>query len=96
VEPNNNQDDASSTSEVSSRASQPTSCVKTSPIKKKRQVIVVEVSLLKGTEGPNCRADPLVKEVCCLPGALVKDVKRKFPTLVRSSDCPPLFQVGRS
>ena len=57
---------------------------------------VIGDSLLKGTEGTICRRDPLLREACCLPGAWVKDVKRKLPTLVRPSDYYPLliFQVG--
>ncbi|KAK4810734.1 hypothetical protein QYF61_007708 [Mycteria americana] len=46
---------------------------------------VVVTQDMKGTEGPICRLDPLLREVCCLPGAWVKDVKRKLPTLVAGS-----------
>ena len=69
VELNNNGDDGSSSLEVSPRLSRPTPCVKTASIKKKRRVIAIRDSLLKGTEGPICRRDPLLREVCCLPGA---------------------------
>jgi len=43
-----------------------------------------------------CKSDPLLRKVCCLPGAWVNDVKRKLPTLVQCSDYYPLFifQVG--
>ena len=53
-------------------------------------------SLLRGTEGPICRPDPVRREVCCLPGARVRDITRKLPKLVRSSDYFPLLvvQVG--
>jgi len=96
VEPNNNKDADSSSSEVSSRLSQPTSCVKTGPIKKKRQFDVIGDSLLRGTEGPICRSDPLLRELCCLLRAWAKDVKRKIPTLVQPSDYYPfLFFSGR-
>ena len=49
-----------------------------------------------GTEGPICRPDPLHREVCCLPGGRVNDLKAKLPTLVRPKDYYPLlvFQVG--
>ena len=59
--------------------------VKTVSIRKKGQVIDIGDSLLKGTEGPICRPDPFLREVCCLPRAWVKDVKRKLPTLVQPS-----------
>jgi len=43
-----------------------------------------------------CRADPPLRQVCCFPGAQVKDITRKLPSLVRPSDCYPLlpFRVG--
>ncbi|KAK4822152.1 hypothetical protein QYF61_010413 [Mycteria americana] len=44
----------------------------------KRRVIVIGDSLLKGTEGPVCRPDPLLREVCCLPGAHVKVFNSKI------------------
>ncbi|KAK4826596.1 hypothetical protein QYF61_010358 [Mycteria americana] len=72
VEPNNDEDNGSSSLEVWLRLSRPTPCVKTASIKKKRQVILIGDSLLKGTEGSICRPDPLLREVCCLPGAWVK------------------------
>ena len=52
------------------------------------------VTLLKGTEGPICRPDPLHSEGCYLPGA--KDMRKKLPCLVRPPDYYPLllFQVG--
>ncbi|KAK4816911.1 LOW QUALITY PROTEIN: hypothetical protein QYF61_024921 [Mycteria americana] len=51
---------------------------------------------LRGTEGPLCRTDPPLREVCCLPGAPVKDVTRIRPSLVQPSDYYPLllFHVG--
>jgi len=65
--------------------------------KKKRRVIVTGNSLLRGTEGPICRPDPSHGEVCCLPGARVRDAAKKLPGLVRTSDYYPLLvmQVGR-
>ena len=64
--------------------------------KRKRRVIVVGHSLLKGTEGPICRPDPSHREVCCLPGARVKDITGELLGLVRISDYYPLLvvQVG--
>lgn len=46
-----------------------------------------EETLLRETEGPVCRLDPF-SDVCCPPGAQIKDVKRKLPTLVWASDYP--------
>jgi len=43
-------------------------------------------SLLRGTIGPICQPDLFHREVCCLPGAPVRDVARKLPGLVRPSD----------
>ncbi|XP_048824010.1 uncharacterized protein LOC125703493 [Lagopus muta] len=70
--------------------------LKTASSGKERRVIVVGDSLLKGTEGPICRPDPTRREVCCLPGARVRDISRKLPGLIRPSDYYPLLvvQVG--
>ena len=43
-------------------------------------------SLLRGTEGSICRLDPSHREMCCLPGARVRDITRKLPELVKSTD----------
>ena len=53
-------------------------------------------SLLKGTEGPIYRPDPTHREVCCLPGARVRDFAKKVKRLVRPTDYYPLlvFQAG--
>jgi len=85
-----------STSEEAQRSEGPPSRITTSSKRKKRRVIVVGDSQLRGTEGPICWADPSLREVCCLPGARVKDIARKLPRLVRPSDYYPLllFHVG--
>ena len=75
-----------STPEELRRPERPTPHITTTSTKKKRQVIVAGRSLLKGTEGPICRADPPHREVCCLPGAWVRDITRKIPSLIRPSD----------
>ncbi|KGL92731.1 hypothetical protein N301_10736, partial [Charadrius vociferus] len=95
-ERNNSEDGNPPRLEDSLRPSQTTTQIKTSSVKKKRRVIVMGDSILRGTEGPICRPDPLYREVCCLPGARVRDVKRKLPSLVRQSDYYPLlvFQIG--
>ena len=89
-------DDSLSTPEVSPRSEECTSRINTTSTRKKRQVIAVGDSLLRGTEGPICQTDPPLREVCCLPGARVKDVTRILPSLVRPSDYYPLllFHVG--
>ena len=71
-------------------------CLETASVRKGRRGIVVGDSLLWGTEGSICRPDPTCKEVCCLPGARVRDITRKLPKLVRSTDYFPLLivQVG--
>ncbi|KFP04718.1 hypothetical protein N300_13098, partial [Calypte anna] len=69
------------------------SLIKTSPTKKRRRVVVVGDSLLRGTEGPICRPDPSHREVCCLPGARVRDITKRLPQLIRPSDYYPLLVV---
>lgn len=63
-----------------------TSQLKTASDKKERRVIVIGNSLLKGTEGPICRVDPHLREVCSLPGARIKDIARELPKLVHPTD----------
>ncbi|XP_054680227.1 collagen alpha-1(I) chain-like [Grus americana] len=81
-------DDSRATPEVSPRPERPTPHIVTTSTKKKRQVTVVGDSLLRGTEGPVCRADPPFREVCCLTGAHVKDVTRKLPSLTAGTGVP--------
>ena len=68
-------------------------CSKTASSKKERRVIVVGESLLSGTEGPICQPDPTRRELCCLPGARVRDISRKLPGLIHPSDYYPLLIV---
>ena len=70
--------------------------LKTASSKKERRVIVVGDSLLRGTEGPICWPDPTRREVCCLPGARVRDISRKLPGLIDPSDYYPLLIVQSS
>lgn len=53
-------------------------------------------SLLKGTEGLIHHPDPTHREVCCLPGAVIRDIARKVTHLVQPSDYYLLliFQAG--
>jgi len=85
-----------STSEEAQRSEGPPSHITTSSTRRKRRITVVGDSQLRGTEGPICRADPPLREVCCFLGARVKDIARKLPRLVRPSDYYPLllFHVG--
>jgi len=78
------------------RMSQSVPHIMTAPVKKKRRVIVIGYFLLRGTEGPICRPDPSHREICCLPVAQVRDVAKKLPGLVRSSNYYPqlVMQVG--
>jgi len=68
------------------RMSQTAPCITTASAKKKSRIIVIGDSLLRGTEDPICQLDPSHREVCCLPGACVRDVANKLPGLVRPSD----------
>ncbi|CAJ0940268.1 unnamed protein product [Ranitomeya imitator] len=64
--------------------------------KKQRRVVVVGDSLLRGTEAAICRPDITAREVCCLPGAMIKDVTDRIPKLFSSKDVHPflLIHVG--
>jgi len=73
------------------RTSQTAPRITTASTKKKRRVIVIGDSLLRGTQGPICRPDPSHREVCCLPGAWVREVAKKLPGLVWPSDYYPLL-----
>ena len=70
--------------------------IKTNSKKNPRSVIVVGDSILRGVEGPIRRLDMLHREVCCLPGAQVKDLMAQLPALGRAKDYYPLLvsQVG--
>ena len=59
--------------------------------RKKRRVLVGGDSTIGGTEGPIQRGDPPLREVCCIPGAQVKEVTRRIPSLVQPSDYYPLL-----
>lgn len=51
---------------------------------------------MKSTEGPICQAHTFHREVCYLPGAQIRDITSKLPSLVKTSDNYPLlfFHVG--
>jgi len=63
--------------------------------KKKRRVLTVGDSLLRGTEAPICRPDREAHEVCCPPGAKVQDGAKRVPQLVKSTDCYSLLLFHR-
>ena len=71
-------------------------CLETASVREGRREIVVRDSLLRGMEGLICSPDLTSMELCCLPGAHIRDITRKVPGLVCSSDyCPLLIvQVG--
>ncbi|CAM5108087.1 unnamed protein product [Natator depressus] len=64
--------------------------------KRRRRVVVVGDSLLRGTESSICRPDRENQEVCCLPGAKIRNVTERLPTLIEPSDRYPflLLHVG--
>ena len=76
-----------------SKVSQSAPHLKTTSSRRERRVIVVGDSLLRGTEGPICRPAPTHREVCCLPGAQIRDISRKLPVLICPSDYYPLLIV---
>ncbi|KFV15623.1 hypothetical protein N340_04099, partial [Tauraco erythrolophus] len=82
--------------EVSPGSERTTRCIKIASTGKKRRVMVIGDSHLRGSEGPICWADPALREVCCLLGDWVKDVSRKLPSLIQPTDYYPLllFHVG--
>jgi len=49
------------------------------------------VTLLRGNEAPICRPEREQHDVCCLPGAKVRDVAERVPQLVKSIDYYPLL-----
>lgn len=67
--------------EVSLRLNWTTSCIKLVSVKKNSWVIVTEDSLLKGRECPTCRADSLLRVVCCLPRDPGLKMKRESSAL---------------
>ena len=56
-------------------------------------MIVIGSSLLRGTKGPACQADPTCREVCCLLRVRVRDISRKLPGLIHPSNYHPLLIV---
>jgi len=86
-----NEDAGEGPSRALPRASQTAPCITTASAKKKRRVIVVDDSHLRGTDVPIYRPDLSHREVCCLPGARVRDGAGKIPGLVWPSDYYPLL-----
>ncbi|XP_073193149.1 uncharacterized protein [Lepidochelys kempii] len=63
--------------------------------KKRRWVVVVGDALLRGTESSICRPDRENREVCCLPGAKIRNVMERLPRLKPSDRYPfLLLHVG--
>ena len=67
-----------------------TSHLKTASAKRDRGVIVTGVSLLRGCM---CWSDPTCMDACCLHGVQVRNISRKFPSLIWPSDYYPLLIV---
>lgn len=63
------------------------------PSTKERRVIIVGNFLLGRSEDTICCSDPIHWEVCCLPGAGVRDITRRLPSLVCLSDYYTLLIV---
>lgn len=57
-------------------------------------VAVIGDALLREMENLICRLDPAPREVCCLPGARVRDITGKFYSLIRPSDPYWLFKLA--
>ena len=76
------------------KASQCAPSFATTSVRKKRTVTVD--SFLRGTKGLICLLDPSHREVCCLPGAWVRDVARNISCLIKPSNYYPLlvFHIG--
>jgi len=64
------------------KARQSASRFATASVRKKRRAVIIGDSLLRGTKGPICCSDQSHREVCCLPGAQVRDVARNITLLV--------------
>ena len=47
--------------------------------------------LLRGTEALTHQPDSTCREVCCPPGALLRDITRTLPAPVHPSGCSPLL-----
>lgn len=67
--------------EVLTGSERPKPDITTTSVKKKRWVLVVGDSFLRGTEGLTRWINAPLREVGCLPGAQVQDISRKLPSL---------------
>ncbi|XP_059571010.1 uncharacterized protein LOC132244080 isoform X2 [Alligator mississippiensis] len=61
--------------------------------RRRRRVLVIGDSILRGTEGPICRQDPSTREVYCLPGAKIRDVKEVIQARIKPTDYCPMVLV---
>ncbi|XP_060129222.1 uncharacterized protein LOC132591937 [Zootoca vivipara] len=59
----------------------------------KRRVVVIGDSLLRGTEAVICGPDKMSREVCCLPGAKIKDVTERLQGIIKPTDKYPFLLV---
>ena len=88
--------DSPSVQERLLKTSQSAPCFATMSVRKKRRAVVIGDSLLRGPKSPIGCLDPSHREVCCLPGAWMRDVTRNITHLVKTSDYYPLlvFRIG--
>ncbi|XP_059573298.1 uncharacterized protein LOC132244815 [Alligator mississippiensis] len=66
---------------------------RTNTSRKKRQVLIIGDSILRGLEGPICRPDPMTWEVCFMPGAWVRDITESIPAYIRPTDQYPMVVI---
>uniref|UniRef100_A0A670JHM6 SGNH hydrolase-type esterase domain-containing protein n=1 Tax=Podarcis muralis TaxID=64176 RepID=A0A670JHM6_PODMU len=60
---------------------------------KRRCVVVIGDSLLRGTEAVICGPDKMSREVCCLPGAKIQDVTERLQGIIKPTDKYPFLLV---
>lgn len=66
-------------------------CINTSATKKGWRVLIIGESLLGGTEVPLCCPDILSRDMCCLPGAHIRDIRKALPQLIKLEDYFPFI-----
>lgn len=65
------------------------------PLKKRQRILVIGESVLNGNDTLVCCLDNLSKEVCCLPGAHICDIRKRIPGMIKPEDYYlVVFQAG--
>uniref|UniRef100_A0A670I570 SGNH hydrolase-type esterase domain-containing protein n=1 Tax=Podarcis muralis TaxID=64176 RepID=A0A670I570_PODMU len=72
---------------------EPTAHRRTPTRPKRRRVVVIGDSLLRGTEAVICGPDKMSREVCCLPGAKIQDVTERLQGIIKPTDKYPFLLV---